>query len=548
MKQHDEKTSEQALLDELAKAPPKQQAEDEAEDYADISQLVSRYEEEDAGKSHTVLMEELSKLIQAQDGVPEVKEAVADKDKTVPPLSEDEQAALSAMLFGAGASKDAPAADSTPAEAEHGAEEPDKDTDVYAPAAFSEITPPEPEHGAEEPEKHTDLHAPDAFTEITPSGTTPPEQKTPEADVVEKTAHESAALAEIPAEKPEPAEDSAAPAEPAELSQVQKAGSDEPEPEDPEVAHLRAVMDAAEQNAKTPELPPEAQTTAEAEPEKAPEPEPETVFAPESPIAEGTDSAPKAPKKTSRFNLTKLQMILIVLGIVIAGVMIALFSMLLRSAHSSKDAVKLDAQLVPEADMSWQTHVISAQSPAAEDFSVATTVLNNSNGISVDSRILDDTYAMLDALRAADPDEDIAVSAGYTSVKDYQELFNARVQEYVDEGYSETEAQAQAAQSVAPPGTDEHSSGLLINIAVDDNSDPTYVAQTPAYQWLIAHAWEYGFIPRYPQGKEAVTGHGADATAWRYVGKDAAKIIHEQGLALEEYNAQHPAETEAQAQ
>ncbi|RHM62106.1 hypothetical protein DW911_01225 [Erysipelatoclostridium sp. AM42-17] len=59
--------------------------------------------------------------------------------------------------------------------------------------------------------------------------------------------------------------------------------------------------------------------------------------------------------------------------------------------------------------------------------------------------------------------------------------------------------------------------------------------QTDVYQWLINHSYEYGYILRYPQDKEAVTGHGYDATCFRYVGIDIATSLHQNQLALEEY-------------
>lgn len=53
--------------------------------------------------------------------------------------------------------------------------------------------------------------------------------------------------------------------------------------------------------------------------------------------------------------------------------------------------------------------------------------------------------------------------------------------------------------------------------------------------WLSVHAWEYGYILRYPEGKTALTGTDYEPWHYRYVGKDAAKAIHDQGICLEEY-------------
>ena len=56
-----------------------------------------------------------------------------------------------------------------------------------------------------------------------------------------------------------------------------------------------------------------------------------------------------------------------------------------------------------------------------------------------------------------------------------------------------------------------------------------------AYAWLAAHAWEYGLVLRYPEGKETVTGHGFEPEHYRFVGTSAAKQIRELDLTLEEY-------------
>ena len=57
----------------------------------------------------------------------------------------------------------------------------------------------------------------------------------------------------------------------------------------------------------------------------------------------------------------------------------------------------------------------------------------------------------------------------------------------------------------------------------------------PTQQWLMKHSWEYGFILRYPDDKTNLTGIIYEPWHYRYVGKEAAKSIYEQGICLEEY-------------
>ena len=57
------------------------------------------------------------------------------------------------------------------------------------------------------------------------------------------------------------------------------------------------------------------------------------------------------------------------------------------------------------------------------------------------------------------------------------------------------------------------------------------------YPWLQEHSYEYGFIFRYPEDKQDLTGVAEEVWHYRYVGKEAAQTIHDQGICLEEYLA-----------
>ena len=84
---------------------------------------------------------------------------------------------------------------------------------------------------------------------------------------------------------------------------------------------------------------------------------------------------------------------------------------------------------------------------------------------------------------------------------------------------------------VAKPGTSEHQLGL----AVDINQEGTRSTASQVYSWLEEHAWEYGFIQRYPEGKSQITGITNEPWHYRYVGNPAAEEITRQGITLEEY-------------
>ncbi|MBR2066761.1 MAG: M15 family metallopeptidase [Solobacterium sp.] len=98
--------------------------------------------------------------------------------------------------------------------------------------------------------------------------------------------------------------------------------------------------------------------------------------------------------------------------------------------------------------------------------------------------------------------------------------------------------QAEAERVSARAGYSEHQTGLAIDIS--DSSGATYLSQafsnTAEGQWLYAHAHEYGFVLRYIEGKEDITGYMYEPWHFRYLGKEMAKEVHGQnGLTLEEY-------------
>ncbi|WP_374722310.1 M15 family metallopeptidase [Peribacillus tepidiphilus] len=94
-----------------------------------------------------------------------------------------------------------------------------------------------------------------------------------------------------------------------------------------------------------------------------------------------------------------------------------------------------------------------------------------------------------------------------------------------------------AIEAVAYPGQSEHQTGLAVDIS--SKSVNLLLIQefekTLEGKWLALNAHHYGFILRYPKGKEEITGYKFEPWHFRYVGKDLAEILYEKGLTLEEY-------------
>jgi D-alanyl-D-alanine carboxypeptidase len=117
----------------------------------------------------------------------------------------------------------------------------------------------------------------------------------------------------------------------------------------------------------------------------------------------------------------------------------------------------------------------------------------------------------------------LAPASGYRSY-DTQALV---YQQNVDK-YGKEEADRQSAR----PGYSEHQTGLAMDFGPIDES----FENTPAYKWLTEYAYKYGWVLRYPEGKESVTGYMYEPWHWRYVGTAVADDMQDtKKTTLEEY-------------
>ncbi len=178
-------------------------------------------------------------------------------------------------------------------------------------------------------------------------------------------------------------------------------------------------------------------------------------------------------------------------------------------------------------DEDWLLLLVNRDHPLPDGYQVELTQLDN--GKSVDSRIYPALQQMFDDARASGIYP--IVASGYRTAEDQQRIMNEKIQEFVNQGYSQDEAEQEALNWVAVPGTSEHQLGS----AVDINADGIHSYGDQVYEWLNENGWRYGFIQRYPLDKTEITGISYEPWHYRYVGEQAAKEIYDQGLCLEEY-------------
>ena len=134
-------------------------------------------------------------------------------------------------------------------------------------------------------------------------------------------------------------------------------------------------------------------------------------------------------------------------------------------------------------------------------------------------------------------------SAAYRSYADQEKMLNYRINTYLKKNsdWSRSRARRAALKTVAEPGASEHHLGLAFDVNVPGTSS---FAGTKQCTWLHANCWEYGFIIRYQEGKERITGFSPEAWHIRYVGVEHAMKMWEEDLCLEEYlERYHPVET-----
>ena len=138
-----------------------------------------------------------------------------------------------------------------------------------------------------------------------------------------------------------------------------------------------------------------------------------------------------------------------------------------------------------------------------------------------------DNFHLLVEAAAAEGHE-IVMTTAYRSYGFQQTLWDNYVAKY---------GEAEASTFSARPGTSEHQAGLCTDVSspsVNYQLTSKY-GSTPEGQWLSEHAHEYGFIIRYMEGKEHITGYQYEPWHIRYVGREAAAYIYQEQITFEEY-------------
>ena len=208
--------------------------------------------------------------------------------------------------------------------------------------------------------------------------------------------------------------------------------------------------------------------------------------------------------------------------------------------------------------------LVNKQNPLGAEY-VPTNLADIPSGIRVDkqmqmdARALEALQLMMAEMRTAGIDDTLVTSA-YRSYARQDELYNGYLQHeasgisreayaclgtyYIYTNYIEknldkltlADAKSVADSYSSAPGFSEHQSGLCVDFIEEGKSElDVSFAESEAFAWLSENAYRFGFILRYPEGKEAVTGYSYEPWHYRFVGREAATEIYAWGYTLEEY-------------
>ena len=155
--------------------------------------------------------------------------------------------------------------------------------------------------------------------------------------------------------------------------------------------------------------------------------------------------------------------------------------------------------------------------------------VSNTYSYGEDQMLTEDTFdAFLSMWNAAKKEGlNLIINSSYRSYEDQEEVYKY---------YKSTLGEEDADKRAARAGFSEHQTGMAIDIQTYGSRASTF-EDFDEFKWLQDNAYKYGFILRYPKDKEYLTGYEYESWHYRYIGKEAAKYIHENNISFDEYYA-----------
>lgn len=179
----------------------------------------------------------------------------------------------------------------------------------------------------------------------------------------------------------------------------------------------------------------------------------------------------------------------------------------------------------------WRLLLVNKQHPIPDNYSFELATIKD--GMQCDQRILKDLLTMLKD--AKEENIQLAIRSPYRPTNRQNFVFNRKLNKYLQRGLSYMDAYRKTSQTVMIPGASEHEIGLAMDITGEDYYVlDTAFEETPEGKWLAENSYKYGFVLRYPKEKVLITSIDYEPWHFRYVGVEAATIMYEQKITLEE--------------
>lgn len=155
--------------------------------------------------------------------------------------------------------------------------------------------------------------------------------------------------------------------------------------------------------------------------------------------------------------------------------------------------------------------------------------VNNQYSYGENQKLTKETFEAFKNMFTAAKNENLTliINSSYRSYEEQEEIYNE---------YKDTKGEEYANSIAAKAGHSEHQTGMAVDIQTYGSRVSTF-EEFDEFKWLQNNAYKYGFILRYPKGKEYITGYNYESWHYRYVGVEIATYIHENNITFDEYYA-----------
>lgn len=191
-------------------------------------------------------------------------------------------------------------------------------------------------------------------------------------------------------------------------------------------------------------------------------------------------------------------------------VMIGLLSLLIAGCNGNIEEENIDNNIENKEEQNVETVIVNKKNPVDKNYNPG----ENKEAKAALTDLIKDMQSL-----------DLDINTDYSGYRTYE------YQENLYNRYVEREGVEKADTYSARPGYSEHHTGLAFDLK---HLDGNLITKENEVNWVRDNAYQYGFIIRYPEGKEDITGYMYEPWHLRYVG-DIAKEIVAQNVTLEEF-------------